>query len=239
MSVVLGIETPKFVLIASDSQATTANGILMSSGKLIAVGPHAVVGLVGTLHWQKWAMNDLSESQPEYGADEDAPRPIGLSAHRSADFRWLLDNMPEDVGGDEHCAAMAATAHGVYLIDGAGVVPVMPHDYDGRIKTPVAMAAIGSGADFVLGSVLAHLAILSQVETDYDDPTFLVNAVSNALSTAYRFDPSCSGPINFRLFTKSPDLAVGSDPFSDDGADDTFSDEEDEEDDDTDEEDVH
>ena len=204
MSVVIGIQTDHFVVIASDSQATTSSGRVMSAGKLINAHSDLTVGLVGTLHWQKWVINQLSAAapDPEEITDANVATPVGLDPERALEFRWLLDNIPESEGEDESCFALLASPRGIYLIDGAGVVPLVPSNYDGRLSKAVVISAVGSGADFALGAILTHLAVFDQLGRDIDDFAILENVIVNALATTYRFDPSCSGPPRIRSFDR-------------------------------------
>lgn len=205
MSVVIGIQTDRYVIIASDSQATTSSGKVMSAGKLINAREDLTVGLVGTLHWQKWVINHLATDapSPDDVTDSLLATPVGLSPERTAEFRWLLDNVPETDGEDDNCLAMLASPRGLYLIDGAGVVPLMASTYEGRLTEPAVIAAIGSGADFALGAVLTNLALYVQFDHTYDDAKILENVILNALATVYRFDPSCSGQARMRIFERS------------------------------------
>ena len=236
MSVIIGIETPNYVIIGSDSQSTTMNGAVASSAKLISATERTVVGLVGTLHWQKWVVDALSTSSPdpEELADRFLACPLGLTPERALEWRWLLANMPED-GVEEGCGAMIATPLGLYLVDGAGVVPLVETDHERRLAVPVAMHALGSGGDFALGAALTHLAILSQLKNEYDDEEVLRSIVVNAVDTARRLDPGCSGAVRLRIYRKSAYLPTEV-PNVLRGRDDE--DDEDDEDDDTDE-DVH
>lgn len=204
MSVVIGIQTDRFVVIASDSQATTSSGKVMSAGKLINARPDLTAGLVGTLHWQKWVINHLATSAPDPDETTDVflATPVGLEPDRALEFRWLLDNIPESEGEDESCFALLASPRGLYLIDGAGVVPLMASDYDRRLSKPAVVTAIGSGADFALGAVLTHLTIFDQLGRDFDDIAIIENVINNALATVYRFDPSCSGQPRIRVFDR-------------------------------------
>ena len=204
MSVVIGIETENFVIIASDSQATTSSGKVTSAGKLISAREDLTVGLVGTLHWQRWVIESLSTSAPDDSTltGRFVATPVGLDPERANEFRWLLENLPDDGGEDESCFALLASPRGLYLVDGAGVVPLMRSNYEGRVKEPVAISAIGSGADFALGAALTHITLFGQFNTSVDDLEVLENVVTNALSITYRFDPSCSGACRFRIFRK-------------------------------------
>ena len=204
MSVVIGIETENFVIIASDSQATTSSGKVMSAGKLISAREDLTVGLVGTLHWQRWVIDCLSTSAPDEEAMTDIylATPVGLDPKRANEFRWLLENIPESTGDDESCFAILASPRGLYLVDGAGVVPLMRSTYEGRVSEPIAVSAVGSGADFALGAALTHMTLFSQLGTSVDNAEVLENVVTNALATTYRFDPSCSGVCRLRIFRK-------------------------------------
>lgn len=123
------------------------------------------------------------------------------------EWRWLLANMPED-GVEEGCGAMVATPLGLYLVDGAGVVPLVETDHERRLSVPVAMHALGSGGDFALGAALTHLSILSQLKNDYDDEDVLRSVVVNAVDAARRLDPGCSGATRLRIYSKSFHLAA-------------------------------